>query len=69
MLVVGGAREVMYADHDRIELVMSRRKGFIRLAMKHGRDLVPTFSFGETLVYDQLVSEISRLRLRKLLKI
>ena len=58
MLVVGGAREVMYCDEDKIELVMSRRKGFIRLALKHGRDLVPTFSFGENFVYDQLVSTV-----------
>ena len=55
VLVVGGAREVMYCDDDKIELVMSRRKGFIKLAMRHGRDLVPTFSFGENFVYDQLV--------------
>jgi len=56
VLVVGGAREVMYCDEDKIELVMSRRKGFIRLALKHGRDLVPTFSFGENFVYDQLLA-------------
>ena len=36
---------------------MHPRKGFIKLAMRHGRDLVPTFSFGENFVYDQLVSD------------
>lgn len=29
------------------EIVLSQRMGFIRLAIRHGADLVPTFVFGE----------------------
>ena len=36
-----------------IRLVLNRRKGFIKLALRFGVDLVPTFSFGEHLIFDQ----------------
>lgn len=29
------------------EIILSRRLGFVRLAIRHGADLVPTFVFGE----------------------
>ena len=32
---------------------MNKRKGFIKLAIRFGRDLVPVFSFGENFVYGQ----------------
>ena len=55
VLVVGGAREVIYVHEKEIQLILNSRKGFIKLALKHGRNLVPTFSFGENYVYDQWV--------------
>ena len=52
VLVPGGARESLNGDKDQIKLVLKKRKGFIKLAIKHGVPLVPTFSFGEQRVYD-----------------
>merc|ERR1712080_345668 len=51
---MGGAREGLVGDRDQIRLVLKNRKGFIKLALQHGVDLVPTFSFGEHRVYDLL---------------
>ena len=39
-----------------IRLILRERKGFVKLAMRHGADLVPTFSFGETSLFN-FVSE------------
>ena len=54
IIIIGGAREVMCQDHDRIDLVLLKRKGFVKKALLHGCDLVPTFSFGETFIYDRM---------------
>ena len=40
-----------------IRLILKERKGFVKLALRHGADLVPTFSFGETSVFN-FVSEV-----------
>ena len=56
VLVVGGAREVLCQEKDKIDLVILKRKGFIKKALKHGSDLVPTFSFGEAFIYNALWS-------------
>ena len=54
VLVVGGAREVLCQDRGRIDLIILQRKGFIKKALKHGSDLVPTFSFGEAFIYNAM---------------
>jgi len=54
VIVVGGAAESMYTSHSQISLVLKKRKGFIKMALKHGAQLVPTFSFGEADVYSVL---------------
>ena len=51
VLVVGGAPESLNSDKDKIKLIINRRKGFIKLALRFGVDLVPSFSFGETSIY------------------
>ena len=53
-MVVGGAREVLCQEKDKIDLVILKRKGFIKKALEHGSDLVPTFSFGETFIFDAM---------------
>jgi len=54
VIVVGGAAESMYTSPNQISLVLTKRKGFIKIALKHGAQLVPTFSFGEAHVYTVL---------------
>ena len=51
VIVIGGAREVFCQDENCIELVLKNRKGFVKKALKHGSDLVPTFSFGEASIF------------------
>ena len=55
-MVVGGASEALNYAEDAIELTIKKRKGFIKLALRFGRDLVPTFSFGEAFIYSQMAN-------------
>ena len=57
VLVPGGALEARNWSKNEIKLYLQKRKGFIKLAMRHGIDLVPTFSFNEQFIYRQLVSD------------
>ncbi|KAF2880667.1 hypothetical protein ILUMI_25506 [Ignelater luminosus] len=54
LLVVGGAAESLYSKPGQYRLVLKNRKGFVKLALKNGSPLVPTFSFGETDIYNQV---------------
>ncbi|XP_034254715.1 2-acylglycerol O-acyltransferase 2-like [Thrips palmi] len=56
-LVVGGAAEALMSRPNMYRILINKRKGFCRLALKHGSPLVPVFSFGEHVVYDQVSSE------------
>ena len=47
-IVVGGARESLDAQPHSLRLVLKRRKGFVKLAIRTGADLVPVLSFGGT---------------------
>ena len=53
-IVVGGARESLDARPFSLKLVLKRRKGFVKLAIRTGADLVPVLAFGENDIYDQL---------------
>ncbi|KAF1920179.1 diacylglycerol acyltransferase-domain-containing protein [Ampelomyces quisqualis] len=53
-IVVGGARESLDARPGTTRLVLRRRKGFVKMAIRTGADLVPVLAFGENDVYDQL---------------
>ncbi|KAI0537983.1 diacylglycerol acyltransferase-domain-containing protein [Xylaria digitata] len=53
-IVVGGARESLEAQPGMMRLIMRERKGFIKLAVRCGADLVPVLAFGENDLYDQL---------------
>ncbi|XP_046997080.1 2-acylglycerol O-acyltransferase 2-like [Schistocerca americana] len=54
VLIVGGASEALKCKPRTYRVILKRRRGFIRLALKHGCPLVPVISFGETDLYDQL---------------
>jgi len=47
VLVVGGAAEIADTRRDSYVLTIKRRKGFIKLALETGCDLVPVFGFGQ----------------------
>ena len=66
IIVIGGAREVYCQDQSSIELVLKNRKGFVKKALQHGADLVPTFSFGENLVFSNPISNPKGSYLRNL---
>merc|ERR1712137_1249758 len=50
-LVVGGGREAMIMTPGFTDIVLQKRKGFVKLAMKTGASLVPVLTFGETALY------------------
>ncbi|PFH62735.1 hypothetical protein XA68_12163 [Ophiocordyceps unilateralis] len=56
-IVVGGARESLQAHPGKLRLVLKDRKGFVKLALRTGADLVPIIGFGENDLYDQLSPE------------
>ncbi|XP_069920577.1 2-acylglycerol O-acyltransferase 3 [Oryctolagus cuniculus] len=47
VIVPGGAQEALYTAQRRHRLELLNRKGFVRLALRHGASLVPVYSFGE----------------------
>ncbi|XP_006106273.1 2-acylglycerol O-acyltransferase 3 [Myotis lucifugus] len=51
VILVGGAQESMYALPGVHQVVLQNRKGFVRLALRHGASLVPVYSFGENDVF------------------
>jgi 2-acylglycerol O-acyltransferase 2 len=53
-IVVGGARESLQAQPGTMRLILDERKGFVKLAIRLGADLVPVLSFGENDLYEQL---------------
>ncbi|TEA16563.1 Diacylglycerol O-acyltransferase 2A [Colletotrichum sidae] len=53
-IVVGGARESLEAQPGTLRLILKGRKGFIKMALRTGADIVPVLGFGENDLYDQL---------------
>ncbi|KFO29871.1 Acyl-CoA wax alcohol acyltransferase 1 [Fukomys damarensis] len=54
-IVVGGVGEALQSVPNTTTLILQKRKGFVRTALQHGAHLVPTFTFGETEVFDQVL--------------
>ena len=53
-IVVGGARESLEAEPRTLRVILDARKGFVKMALRAGADLVPVIAFGENDIYDQL---------------
>ena len=56
MLAVGGATESLYAAPGTMNLVLHKRKGFVRVALQAGAALVPVINFGENETYSTWVA-------------
>ncbi|KAL0274692.1 UNVERIFIED_CONTAM: hypothetical protein PYX00_002762 [Menopon gallinae] len=50
-VVIGGAAEAALSSPNRYKILLSRRKGFCKVALKNGADIVPVYSFGESDLY------------------
>ena len=53
VVVPGGIAEMTKFQPDKEVLYLRKRYGFIRLAMKHGRTIVPMYGFGENNTFQQ----------------
>ncbi len=53
-VVIGGARESLEAQPGNLRLILRERKGFVKIAVRTGADLVPVLCFGENELYEQL---------------
>ncbi|KAI9136567.1 diacylglycerol-acyltransferase [Paraphysoderma sedebokerense] len=54
IIVVGGAEEAKYIEPNTMDLVLQKRKGFVKLALETGSSLVPVLTFGENDIYAQV---------------
>ncbi|KAF1378709.1 hypothetical protein PFLUV_G00193340 [Perca fluviatilis] len=70
VIVIGGAAEALYSSPGVNAVVMKKRKGFVRVALEFGADLVPVYSFGENELFRQVIFSESSLgrRLQDLFK-
>ena len=54
MLVVGGAEEALHAYPGSTSLVLEKRRGFVKMALETGAQLVPVYIFGENDLFDRI---------------
>ncbi|KAL4526931.1 hypothetical protein Ndes2526A_g01348 [Nannochloris sp. 'desiccata'] len=53
-ITVGGGSESLLAAPGKYDLILNRRKGFVRCALQTGASLVPCISFGEPETYNTI---------------
>lgn len=53
VISVGGRREAEHARPNSMDVVVKLRKGFIRLAIETGADIVPVIGFGENDIWER----------------
>jgi hypothetical protein len=54
VLCVGGAEEAILARPNHNDVILQKRKGFIKMALQSGAHLVPVYGFGENNLYDNV---------------
>ncbi|XP_063909878.1 2-acylglycerol O-acyltransferase 2-like [Zophobas morio] len=57
VLSPGGAMEAYYGRPQKYTFLIKERKGFIKMALRHGSPLVPVIAFGEPDLFEQVISE------------
>ncbi|GAB6029647.1 Diacylglycerol O-acyltransferase 2 [Chamberlinius hualienensis] len=57
ILLVGGMDEVAESKLNAMTILLKKRKGFVKLAITTGADLLPSITFGEDEVFDKRCSE------------
>jgi len=50
-IIPGGEREQMMTEYGKFKIFLKNRKGFVKLAVEFGVDIIPYFCFGETHAY------------------
>ncbi|CAG02909.1 unnamed protein product [Tetraodon nigroviridis] len=55
VIVIGGAAESLASSPGANTVVVRQRKGFVRMALEFGADLVPVYSFGENELFQQVI--------------
>jgi len=50
-IIPGGEREQMMTEYGKFKIFLKQRKGFVKLAVEYGVDILPYFCFGETHAY------------------
>ncbi|XP_034147518.1 diacylglycerol O-acyltransferase 2-like [Esox lucius] len=55
VIVIGGAAESLLSLPGVNTVVMKQRKGFVRMALESGADLVPVYSYGENNIFRQVI--------------
>jgi len=70
-IVPGGIAEIFCMSPDYEMLILNQRKGFVKLALKTGTDLVPTYYFGHTHLFKTPSGYMARMlqRLSRFLKV
>ncbi|KAM7345937.1 2-acylglycerol O-acyltransferase 2-like [Cochliomyia hominivorax] len=56
VILIGGAQEALYAHPRNYAIQLKNRKGFVKVAIRTGCPIVPTFSFGEVDIFDQVAN-------------
>jgi 2-acylglycerol O-acyltransferase 2 len=60
-IAIGGAKEFMKMKAGEMDLVIQKRKGFAKIALETGSDLLPVLGFGENEIYSKLDNILVRI--------